>query len=215
MMVTTVAKRLGWFHDYNLPRAERACTYDQQWNCERAISRLASPRIKRVHGGRVQSFENRFGERSVTQVSRVKQDPSARMVMPPGLDFDYAQARDDRTQMDADAWGDATYHGPSIMYYYTESRSEEMSYQSWWVNYHIPVNDEEVDLCSSVIVNSLTDEPLPQEFVEVYPRSAHAAFGQDVEIWKDKVYQAEPILCDGDGPINKLRKWYEQFYLPR
>jgi 3-ketosteroid 9alpha-monooxygenase subunit A len=43
---------------------------------------------------------------------------------------------------------------------------------------------------------------------------AHVAFGQDVEIWKDKVYREDPILCDGDGPINKLRRWYEQFYLP-
>jgi 3-ketosteroid 9alpha-monooxygenase subunit A len=35
-----------------------------------------------------------------------------------------------------------------------------------------------------------------------------------VEIWRDKIYQEDPILCDGDGPINKLRRWYEQFYLP-
>ena len=39
-------------------------------------------------------------------------------------------------------------------------------------------------------------------------------FGQDVEIWKDKVYREDPVLCDGDGPINKLRRWCEQFYLP-
>ena len=118
-------------------------------------------------------------------------------------------------EMESDAWGDATYHGPAIMYYYTESRSEALSYQSWWVNYHTPINDEEVDLCSAVIVNSLTDEPLPQEFIDQYPLTAHAAFWQDVEIWQDKIYQPEAILCDGDGPVNKLRRWYEKFYLPR
>ena len=95
-----------------------------------------------------------------------------------------------------------------------ESRSEELSFKSWWVNYHTPVNQDELDLCSAVIMSSLTDEPLPDEFLLNYPQMAHAAFSQDVEIWKDKIYQPDPILCDGDGPINKLRRWYEQFYLP-
>ncbi|MNF09405.1 3-ketosteroid-9-alpha-monooxygenase oxygenase subunit [compost metagenome] len=22
-----------------------------------------------------------------------------------------------------------------------------------------------------------------------------------------------PLLCDGDGPVYQLRKWYEQFYI--
>jgi 3-ketosteroid 9alpha-monooxygenase subunit A len=168
-----------------------------------------------VHGGHVQSFENKFGERSVTQLSTIRRDSSAQMVTPQGLDFDIEQARNDSSGEDADAWGDATYHGPSIMYYYTESRSPEMNYRSWWVNYHTPVNQDELDLCSAVIVASLDDTPLPQEFMEMYPVMAHAAFGQDVEIWKDKVYRENPILCDGDGPITKFRRWYEQFYLPR
>jgi 3-ketosteroid 9alpha-monooxygenase subunit A len=167
-----------------------------------------------VHGGRVQAWENRFSERSVTQVSRVKGDPGAGMIIPPGTVLDIQAARSEAAE-DTDAWGDATYHGPSIMYYYTESSSPQISFKSWWVNCHTPVDENEVDLCSAVIVSSLTDEPLPEEFAQLYPQLAHIAFGQDVEIWKDKVYRDDPILCDGDGPINKLRRWYEQFYLPR
>ena len=34
----------------------------------------------------------------------------------------------------------------------------------------------------------------------------------DVPIWDNKSYVANPILCDGDGPINKFRKWVSQFY---
>ncbi|HEY7776416.1 MAG TPA: Rieske 2Fe-2S domain-containing protein, partial [Kineobactrum sp.] len=168
-----------------------------------------------VHGGEVRAFENRFGERTVTQISTVERSANAQMVIPPNLPFDLQAMSQQAVEQRADAWSDATYHGPAIMYYYTEVRSEAMSFSSWWVNYHTPVNDEEVDLCSAVILNSLTDDPLPAEFVELYAQTAHAAFGQDVEIWKDKVYRADPILCDGDGPINKLRRWYEQFYLPR
>jgi len=167
-----------------------------------------------VHGGRVRSWENRFGERTVTQLSTVDRDPDATMIIPPGAGFDLETARAE-AGADADAWGDATYHGPSIMYYYTESTSPEISFKSWWVNCHTPVGPEEVDLCSAVIVNSLDEAPLAPEFAQLYPQMAHVAFGQDIEIWKDKVYREQPILCDGDGPINKLRRWYEQFYLPR
>ncbi|MCR9103826.1 MAG: Rieske 2Fe-2S domain-containing protein [Gammaproteobacteria bacterium] len=167
-----------------------------------------------VHGGIVRKFENRFGERTVTQLSTVDRDASARMIVPPNAGFDLQDMRDDQAGEDADAWGDATYHGPSIMYYYTESKSAEVSFRSWWVNCHTPVNDNELDLCSAVIFSSLDERPLPEEFTLMYPQMAHLAFGQDVEIWKDKIYRDNPILCDGDGPINKLRKWYEQFFLP-
>lgn len=167
-----------------------------------------------VHGGDVRAFENFFEARTVTQKSSVKRDPNAQMVIPAGYQIDLEAARQEAGE-DADAWGDATYHGPSIMYYYTESRSEDISFRSWWVNSHTVVNDDELDLCSAVIVGSLDDKPLDPEFVTLYQQMAHMAFGQDVEIWADKVYRDSPILCDGDGPVNKLRKWYEQFFLPR
>lgn len=35
---------------------------------------------------------------------------------------------------------------------------------------------------------------------------------QDIPIWNHKRYEANPILCDGDGPIAKYRKWFSQFY---
>ena len=34
----------------------------------------------------------------------------------------------------------------------------------------------------------------------------------DMPIWDNKSYVAQPLLCDGDGPINKFRKWVGQFY---
>lgn len=35
---------------------------------------------------------------------------------------------------------------------------------------------------------------------------------EDKPIWEHKIYRPLPILCDGDGPIAKFRKWYGQFY---
>ena len=37
--------------------------------------------------------------------------------------------------------------------------------------------------------------------------------GHDMPIWENKIYRPDPILCDGDGPIAKYRKWFQQFYV--
>jgi hypothetical protein len=39
------------------------------------------------------------------------------------------------------------------------------------------------------------------------------AVKDDILIWEEKVYQPNPVLCDGDGPIARNRKWFEQFYI--
>lgn len=36
--------------------------------------------------------------------------------------------------------------------------------------------------------------------------------GHDIPIWEHKIFRDDPILCDGDGPIAKYRKWFSQFY---
>jgi phenylpropionate dioxygenase-like ring-hydroxylating dioxygenase large terminal subunit len=36
---------------------------------------------------------------------------------------------------------------------------------------------------------------------------------QDIPIWENKRYLDSPVLCDGDGPIAKYRKWFQQFYV--
>ena len=39
-----------------------------------------------------------------------------------------------------------------------------------------------------------------------------AGFEDDIQIWENKLFREQPVLCDGDGPINQLRRWYRQFY---
>ena len=38
-------------------------------------------------------------------------------------------------------------------------------------------------------------------------------FEQDVAIWKNKTRIDNPLLCEEDGPVYQLRRWYEQFYV--
>ena len=35
---------------------------------------------------------------------------------------------------------------------------------------------------------------------------------QDIPIWENKTFRESPLLCDGDGPIAKFRRWFGQFY---
>jgi phenylpropionate dioxygenase-like ring-hydroxylating dioxygenase large terminal subunit len=34
----------------------------------------------------------------------------------------------------------------------------------------------------------------------------------DIPIWNYKIHRARPLLCDGDGPILRFRRYFEQFY---
>ena len=36
---------------------------------------------------------------------------------------------------------------------------------------------------------------------------------QDVWIWRNKTPIQNPLLCEEDGPVYQLRRWYEQFYV--
>jgi nitrite reductase/ring-hydroxylating ferredoxin subunit len=38
-------------------------------------------------------------------------------------------------------------------------------------------------------------------------------YRQDIPIWENKRFLEKPILCDGDGPIGLVRKFYGQFYV--
>ena len=60
---------------------------------------------------------------------------------------------------------------------------------------------------------------LPEDQIDgiadAYNQVTHQAFYEDIEIWHTKTRVDNPILCDGDGPISRLRKWYQQFYVDR
>jgi 3-ketosteroid 9alpha-monooxygenase subunit A len=101
------------------------------------------------------------------------------------------------------------------MHFYTEHPQARFPYKSWWLNCYTPIDDEQVELASAVIVAPYGSNTLPGDFLDIYPQMAHAAFWQDVAIWQTKIYRSKPLLCAGDGAIARLRKWYEQFYLPK
>jgi nitrite reductase/ring-hydroxylating ferredoxin subunit len=75
-----------------------------------------------------------------------------------------------------------------------------------------PIDEEYVDV-SLWILFKKTRNPL-LDFVTslVVPRDIRADFANDIPIWENKAYLTKPLLCGGDGPIMKIRRWAEQFY---
>ena len=49
-------------------------------------------------------------------------------------------------------------------------------------------------------------------FIKAYMDNLKHGFEDDLAVWEAKVYRDAPVLCDGDGPIGRLRRWYRQFY---
>jgi phenylpropionate dioxygenase-like ring-hydroxylating dioxygenase large terminal subunit len=72
---------------------------------------------------------------------------------------------------------------------------EDHAQQHFHVYYRNPDRDDRVDR-------------IGQAFVKEVNRQ----FGDDIPIWENKIYRADPKLCDGDGPIARFRKWANQFY---
>ena len=102
----------------------------------------------------------------------------------------------------------ATYYGPS--YQITEMASDVMP--SVLVNCHAPIDERTLHLRFGVMLKKIMSDDKMARFAEMYVKNLQVGFGEDVQIWEHKLYRERPMLCDGDGAIGKLRKWYRQFY---
>ena len=113
----------------------------------------------------------------------------------------------------------ATYHGPAIMethmwVFSPEAPDIRINEQRLLVA-HTPIDHETFDLRFGVLVKKdpAMSEGLSRMWVDSQVEMSHMGFNQDVEIWHRKTTIDNPILCDGDGPVNMLRKWFKNFYV--
>lgn len=125
----------------------------------------------------------------------------------------------------------ATYYGPAFQYTWMRSMVN-----SRLVNTNTPVDEHTTHLWFGVMIQigEFSAEDLervnaslermgmldqfdltPDNLLAIRDaiiQSTQKGYYDDVAIWEHKLYRTTPILCDGDGPLNKLRKWYSQFY---
>ena len=111
----------------------------------------------------------------------------------------------------------ATYYGPSFMIDELTYHYEGFDINSVLINCHYPIDRNSFVLQSGIITER--SEALPGDEADKMARRLsdfiQLGFEQDIKIWKTKARIDNPLLCEEDGPVYQLRRWYEQFYVDR
>ena len=100
-----------------------------------------------------------------------------------------------------------TYYGPGYLLMRMDG-----ALQNYMLVAHTPVDDGSLDLRMGVMLKIVGDRAKTEGFVARYMSNLKAGFEDDIRIWENKLFREQPVLCDGDGPISQLRRWYRQFY---
>ncbi|MEU8799316.1 Rieske 2Fe-2S domain-containing protein [Spirillospora sp. NPDC048819] len=109
----------------------------------------------------------------------------------------------------------ASYHGPSFMIDELTYHYDGYDLNSVLINCHYPIDEHSFTLHSGIIVQH--SDALPPEAAEATAQKLTdfilLGFEQDIEIWRNKARIDNPLLCEEDGPVYQLRRWYQQFYV--
>jgi len=109
----------------------------------------------------------------------------------------------------------ATYYGPAYMINWLEVDYKGFLTEVILINCHIPTGPSSFTLQYGIAVKKPEglDEKTTNYVARKYADSFGDGFLQDVAIWENKVPIQNPLLCEEDGPVYQLRRWYEQFYV--
>ncbi|BDT99839.1 Rieske 2Fe-2S domain-containing protein [Nocardia sputorum] len=109
---------------------------------------------------------------------------------------------------------DASYYGPSYMIDHLRSESAGLTVEGVLINCHYPVSPTKFVLQYGAIVKK-PHGVSPEQAEDIAAKFAGGlgrGFEQDAAIWQRKTRIDNPLLCEEDGPVYQLRRWYEQFY---
>ena len=107
----------------------------------------------------------------------------------------------------------ATYEGPAYM---TTTMTGTMDGHPMKVHLlvsHVATDKENFVINFGVMMKKdpQASEEENKAMVESYTEKNIESFHQDVAIWNNKCIIDNPLMCDGDGPVHLVRKWYSQF----
>jgi 3-ketosteroid 9alpha-monooxygenase subunit A len=113
------------------------------------------------------------------------------------------------------ARSEATYYGPSYMIDKLWNDYRGFTIETILINCHYPVTSDSFVLQWGVIVRKPpgVSDADADRIAAKFAKGTGVGFLQDVEIWKNKTRIDNPLLCEEDGPVYQLRRWYEQFYV--
>jgi len=110
---------------------------------------------------------------------------------------------------------EASYFGPSYMINWLWVNYKGFETEVILVNTHIATSPNSFTLQYGITVKKPEgmDDKTVAFIAEKYTKMFGEGFLQDVHIWKNKIAVQNPLLCEEDGPVYQLRRWYEQFYV--
>ncbi|MFF3494519.1 Rieske 2Fe-2S domain-containing protein [Streptomyces sp. NPDC002795] len=201
--------------DVTIPRIEGATSdewTDWVWyetevdaNCREVVDNVVDmAHFFYVHYSFPTFFKNVFEGHTATQYMRGSGRPDAR-----------PQEQDGSRPKTTGSMSEATYHGPSFMIDDLTYEYATGDVKCVLINCHYPVSADKFVLQYGIIVersDTMAAEAADQlakgmaEFIKL-------GFEQDIQIWKNKTRIDNPLLCEEDGPVYQLRRWYEQFYV--
>ncbi|WP_232716505.1 Rieske 2Fe-2S domain-containing protein [Gordonia metallireducens] len=157
-----------------------------------------------VHYGMPTYFKNVFEGHIASQVMRSRPRADAAGVS-------------QSTNYSTESQSDASYFGPSYMIdkLWSGGRDHDGDPNIYLVNCHYPISPTSFRLQYGVLVEKpagMADEQANQ-IAQAVAKGVAIGFEQDVQIWKNKSRIDNPLLCEEDGPVYQLRRWYEQFYV--
>jgi len=79
--------------------------------------------------------------------------------------------------------------------------------------YITPIDEDSVQVIFHFMQKKVSGEVKRGGVTQALIEDIKKQLREDTPIWEHKKYWPMPILCDGDGPISKFRKWYGQFYV--
>ncbi|TQM29092.1 Rieske 2Fe-2S domain-containing protein [Nocardia bhagyanarayanae] len=110
---------------------------------------------------------------------------------------------------------EASYFGPSYMINPLINIYSGYEVKSVLINCHYPVTQDSFVLQWGISLEKPkgVDGEMADKLAEKMTEGISVGFLQDVEIWKHKSKVENPLLCEEDGPVYQLRRWYDQFYV--
>ncbi|GAA4484303.1 Rieske 2Fe-2S domain-containing protein [Rhodococcus olei] len=109
----------------------------------------------------------------------------------------------------------AAYYGPAFMIDELTYHYDGFDTEAVLLNCHYPIDADTFVLTYGVIVrySEHLDPGAAAKLADGMSTFINKGFEQDVEIWRTKTRIDNPLLCEEDGPVYQLRRWYQQFYV--
>ena len=111
--------------------------------------------------------------------------------------------------------GEACYIGPAYLHSRIMRNYNGNKQDVYLLLAQVPVTPEffRLHMITTVRKDPVLSEEENRTRAETIERVTRIGTLEDVHIWKTKTRIDNPLLCDTDGPVYQLRRWYEQFFV--